>query len=55
MEFRNDTDPKEQDSIDHCKDSDYKYKIFYAVGQTYIYPDLDSIDDINAVSRIFYM
>ena len=47
-------EPNDED-IQHCLDSDYKYKIFYATGQNYIFDNVDSINVYDAVSFIYYI
>jgi hypothetical protein len=50
--FRPQRENEPDDSITHCENTDYKYKIFYAVGQEYTYRK-DSIinNQIDAVSK----
>ena len=46
-------DENETDSIQHCHNSIYKYKVFYHVGQYYNFSDMDLTKDFNAVSSIY--
>ena len=39
--------PEEVDSIEHCRNSDYKYFIHYVAGETYIFKQF--INEDNAV------
>ena len=43
-------DSAEEDSIKHCKNSDYKYFIYYVTGQNYTFDQYINYD--NAVSNI---
>ena len=43
-------DSDEKDSIKHCKNSDYKYFIYYVTGQNYTFDEYINYD--NAVSNI---
>ncbi len=40
----------DDEHIEHCINSDYKYKIFYATGQNYHFDNTDSINFYDAVS-----
>ena len=52
VNFRPKRDKEPEDSIKHCTNTDYKYKIFYAVGQEYTYKNTKYIDNIfDAVSK----
>ena len=42
--------PEEQQSINHCRNSDYKYFIFYVEGQSYEFKEF--IERSSAVSNI---
>jgi len=44
-------DSDEEKSIEHCINSDYKYKIFYKAGEEYNYTETP--DFYSAVSNIF--
>ena len=46
-------DPDEIDSINHCHNSIYKYKVFYHVGQYYRFGDMGLTNDFDAVSGIY--
>lgn len=47
---------KEKGSIDHCQDSDYKYKIFCADGQYYRYNKSSVIkNEYDSVTNIIYL
>ena len=53
VNFRPIRDEEEKDSIEHCQKSDYKYKIFYAVGQNYNFPKNGTINNLyDAVSYL---
>ena len=45
-------DENETDSIQHCHNSIYKYKVFYHVGQQYDFPNMDLTNDFDAVSSL---
>ena len=45
-------DTEEIDSIDHCRDSDYKYFIHYVTGQNYTFSQFINKD--NAVINIIF-
>ena len=52
VKFRDKRDKEPEDYIAHCDSSDYKYKIFYAVGQDYTYTKNSLINnEYNAVSK----
>lgn len=48
-------DSSELDSIEHCKRTDYKYKIFYATGQNYTFNQFINRDDAVRKSNLFYI
>ena len=51
VKFSRDSDDED---IIHCHNTDYKYKIFYATGQNYIFEDVDDINIYDAVSITYY-
>ena len=52
VNFRERRDNEPKDSITHCKNTDYKYKIFYSVGQEYTYQKESRINNkIDGVSK----
>ena len=48
---RNAKDDDEKESIKHCQNSDYKYKILFASGQSYFFPHNDTLNIYNAVCK----
>ena len=44
---------RQEESFDHCLNSDYKYKIFYKTGEEYIFNEDEIIDKFSAVRSIF--
>ena len=50
--FSDGTKDEEKKSVEHCRDSDFKYYIFYVTGQEYTYTDYENIPRDNAVSSI---
>ena len=51
--YRNGNNSDEENSIDHCYNSIYKYKVFYHVGQYYEFDDMKLTIDYEAVSSIY--
>ena len=49
--YRTGRNSGEEESIEHCQNSDYKYKIFYKTGEIYNYTE--EPDYYSAVSNIF--
>ena len=43
----------QEESFEHCLNSDYKYKIFYKTGEEYIFDEDEIIDKFSAVRSIF--
>ena len=49
------TDKDDRDSIEHCKNSNYKYFVHYTSGQINNFTLLDDLNFDNAVSIIYYV
>ena len=41
--------------MEHCENSDFKYKIYFASGQNYTFPQNDTLNIYNAVGKNNYI